>query len=228
MMAAGGPVRGWALPLHGARVLDLSVDSARLRVVPLAAGAEARLEVAGRDAGLVEPRITPPSGAARLSVDLRPAAPPPPGYWEMDVVAHVPPGIELMVDMQGGAVEIAEMDLPAVTIHMLAGQVRLVDVGTRLTVSTSAGQVIGRGLRGSLDVSTAAGQIDLDIVGLEAGRHVVQSEAGAIRLGLRPGLTVGVDAHVGVGVVLGAVPSAPDAAAQLRVQSQAGTVQLTS
>lgn len=218
--------RTWPLPFGERAELDVTSDLGSLTLLPVAPGAEPRVEVSGRDVNRIDVTVDRDGNTVRVRVRRRPSMRHWFGSWDGATVVHVPRDVRARLHTDLGSIEARDLGPCDLRISTDAGRIAVEDVTGRLRLAAAAGKISGRRLAGSLDAETDAGAISLAIERLDPGEHRVRADAGSVTIALAPGLDVRVETSAGLGSVRNEYPSHPDAPALLRAATDLGSVRV--
>jgi hypothetical protein len=216
----------WPLPFGERAELELKSDLGSIHLEPVATGEEPRIEATGHDAGRITVNIRRDGDLVKVKIDQGHSNRRMWGSWDARITVYLPRDVRAAVHTDAGSVEARDLGPCELKLTSDAGRIQLRNVRGRLRLATDAGQVTGKGLAGSFDVETDAGKVDLAIDALDPGEHQVRTDVGAIRVDLARGLDVRVETRASVGSVRCDYPSRPDAPAVLRVSTDVGTVRV--
>jgi DUF4097 and DUF4098 domain-containing protein YvlB len=125
---------------------------------------------------------------------------------------------------EAGSIEAAHVTASDLELQTTAGRIVVEHASGNMRLHTRAGRIDGQLLMGRLDVEANLGSVRLAIAGLAPGQHRVQSSAGSIEIELARGLSVQVSARTNLGSVRNEYPTQPDAAAELAISTNLGSV----
>jgi len=141
-----------------------------------------------------------------------------------------PVGGEARVNTASGDVQLSTVG-GAAKVNSASGDVMIRHVGGQLSVNSASGDVLVRQVDGGASVNTASG--DLQIGSVARGSLTLKSASGDIKVGIREGSTLWVDARSRSGEVSSELPvsdAPPEGDAplvELRANSMSGDITIT-
>ncbi len=223
----GTDTRSQPLPFGEKPELDLRAFACALDIVPVAKEEAPRIEQVGSGADL-------PIAVARTSTAVEVRVAPPEAGWLTFLNSggpsllrlHLPPNIRAQIRNELGVVKAERLEGCDLSITTSAGVIQLREIRGRMVLRAEAGQIRGIGLGGSFNVESSAGAVRLGIVALDPGTHRIHSSMGSVRLDLAAGLRVRIAPRTSMGSVRNRYPSSPDADAVLEAEAELGSVRI--
>jgi hypothetical protein len=216
------------LPFTAEPLLDLHADATKVELLPVAPGDTPRIEIDGR--GEID-------GRAPLKVELKGNV----VFVRLDhewvdrwpaiieikrLIVHVPGHVKARVHCDMGKLRVHGLAGCDLDVSVNAGKLELEEVRGRLKLVGSMGAIWGEKLGGTFDVRSDAGSVHLGIDALDDGEHFIRTAMGSVKVDLARGLDVKIETSTTLGSARSSYPSNPGAKAQLRLESQLGSVRV--
>jgi len=224
-MKEGASPLDWPLPFDEVARLDVELDTEEVALVGVDPGVAPHVSVFGceddnrlhldveRLEGTTFVRITYPGGGEG---------------WRSShahhVLLHVPRSVTARVRSWSGRVHASSLEGCDLSLDTRAGEIVVRKVSGVLRLTSSAGRIDAREISGSVRVETAVGAVRLELIDLDAGAHLVRSNAGAVHVGVARGMPVRIDARSNLGHVAVHVPTVEEARATLEVATHLGAI----
>jgi hypothetical protein len=219
----------WDLQFGDVAEIDFHADAFSVVIEPVENGGSPRIETSHKSRRAPDVRISREGNVVRVHIGMGRGIPfldwiP----WNAGstIVVRVPANIRGRVHTGAGTLRARDFRECQLELVTDAGTIQAERIQGNLRMMTSAGTIDGTDLGGTLDVETSAGTIDLSILALDPGTHRVHTSAGTVRVDLARDIEVRVDANSSFGGARVKFPSSENAAANLVVTSDAGTVRV--
>jgi hypothetical protein len=141
-------------------------------------------------------------------------------------VLYLPDELIATAHTEMGRVHAENLNVNSLELSTSAGAVILRNVKGKLKLTSQAGKIAGTGLAGSFEAETQAGSIALQVDALAPGVHKATTQMGKVAVVLASGIDVRIDAHTEVGKTRVDYPSKDDAPAVLKLSTQMGAVRV--
>ena len=219
----------WDLPFGDFAEIDFHADAFSVIVEPVEDGGTPRIETSHKSRKAPDIQISREGNVVRVHIGLTRGIPfidwiP----WSSGstIVLRVPADIRGRIHTGAGTLRAHDLTGCQLELATDAGTIDAQRIQGNLRMMTAAGTIDGSDLAGTLDVETSAGTIDLSIIALDPGTHRVHTSAGTVRVDLARDIEARIEANSSFGGARVKFPSSPDAAANLVVTSDAGTVRV--
>jgi hypothetical protein len=216
----------WNLPFADLPQLELHTEFSSLALRPLEKGGNPRIEVHGGTPLELDVQRRGEVVVVRLAwrdVGFFPFL----GFGRrVHLTAFVPEDLTGHIHTEMGRIQVEGLHVTELHVSSTAGSIELRDVKGRLHLSTQAGRVFGERLAGSIDAETQAGSVQLSIDALSPGHHRARSQVGAVHIELAPDIRAKIEAHTEMGKTRVDFPSTPDAGVLLQLSTQMGSVRV--
>ena len=220
-------VQSFPLELSERPVLDVHVAAERIRVVPVEAGGQPRVEVEGGRSGIVPIELVREGDRLIISSSKNPDAWPWPGAGSVTrMTLVVPEHVRARIRQDFGQLFVERLAGCDLELSASAGTISLENVKGRLKIAVDSGTVSGEGLGGTFDVVSQAGSVKLSIDSLDPGEHRVRTAMGSVKLMLAPSVVVKMEAHTTLGSTRVSHPSTPNAEATLVLSADLGSIKV--